>query len=414
MTRISAKIGFLGTTAAILLFWSGSASAATCKPEDYGALRDGVHDDTNAIQKAIAACPAGNVVLGAGIYLSGPVVLSSGQTFEVSKGATLLGTANHDAYLDNNGRRVVPLISAADAHDITLTGEGTIDGQGGSWWPEFRAAKAAGTELPLRPKMIVFTRVTNLKVTKLTLQNSPMFHLVPAQSSRVVVDGVTIRAPEDSPNTDGIDPSGRDMLFQNLNIDVGDDNIAIKSGRDDPAHPGAASANMVVRNCTFLHGHGLSIGSETNGGVQNLLAENIMFVGTKSAIRIKTNSDRGGLVQGLTYRNIKMRDVGNAILITDYYPKIPADGDAVPTGSRIPEIYNITIENVAAEGASVAGGIYGLPGKPIHDVKMTNVTIKAKKGFTVRYATVELKGKIEASTGPAVIVETGGTLNQIP
>ena len=395
---------------------AGVANAATCKPEDYGAPHDGTHDDTSAVQKAIDACrDGGTIVLGSGIYLSGPLTLGSEQTFEVDKGATLLGIADHERYRDAGGRTVVPLLSAKDAHDIVLTGEGTIDGQGVGWWPAFRAAKTEGHEQDYpRPKMIVFTNVTNLKVTKLTLQNSPMFHLVPSQSSNVVVDGLTIRAPADSPNTDGIDPSGRNMLFQNLNIDVGDDNIAIKSGRDDPMHPGAATANLVVRDCTFLHGHGLSIGSETSGGVQNLLAENITFKGTKTAIRIKTNREKGGLVRELTYRNIKMTDVGQAILITSYYPRIPDTDTAQPIGPRTPDIHDITIEHVTADGAESAGGLYGVPERPLHDIRMNDVHIKAAKGMTVRDTVASLQGKIDATDGPAVILQSNATLTQTP
>jgi polygalacturonase len=407
------RTALLSASAAALLC-ANAANAKTCRPEDFGAVHDGTHDDTAAIQKAVEACGAGDeILLGAGTYLSGPLTLSDGDTFVVAKGSTLLGTPDHNAYRDHDGRTVTPLIAARNVHDITLTGEGTIDGNGASWWSQFRAARAAGSEMQ-RPKMIVLTEVTNLKVTRLTLQNSPMFHLVPQQSSKVLVDGVTILSPADSPNTDGIDPSGRDMLFQNLKIDVGDDNIAVKSGRDDPAHPGAASANMIVRDCVFLHGHGLSIGSETNGGVENLLAENITFKDTKTGIRVKTNREKGGHVRALTYRNIKMQDVGQAILITAYYPKVPDTDTAQPIQPKTPDIHDITIEHLTATGAGSAGGLYGLPERPLRDIRLIDVSIKAGKGLTVRHATASLKGTIEAVKGPPVVLQDNGTLSQTP
>lgn len=401
--------------AALAAGWPGVAAARTCTPEAHGAVHDGRHDDTAAIQKAIDGCGAGDeILLSKGVYLSGPLELSSGDTLVVAKGATLLGTADHDAYRDRRGRTVVPLLSARDAHDITLAGRGTIDGQGASWWSAFRAAEAAGRKPPLRPKMIVFSRVTDLKVTGLTLRNSPMFHLVIQSSSRVLADGLTIRAPSDSPNTDGIDPSGRDMLFRNLTVDVGDDNIAIKSGRDDPSHPGAASARMVIRDCTFLHGHGLSVGSETNGGVRDVLAERIAFKGTKFGIRVKTSRGRGGPVRDLTFRDIGMDDVGEAVLITAYYPRIPARDQPRPITPLTPDIHDITIERVTVTGAKVAGGLYGLPERPQSAIRFVDVAIQTRKGMTVRDASATLKGAIRAERGPAIITGAGGSLITTP
>lgn len=402
-----------GTIAA--LSWPAVADARICTPEANGAVHDGRHDDTAAIQRAIEACGAGDeILLSKGTYLSRPLTLSSGDTFVVAGGATLLGTADHEAYRDGRGRTVVPLISARNAHDVTLSGDGTIDGQGASWWSAFKAARAAGGDLPLRPKLVVFRDVTNLKVAGLTLRNSPMFHLVIDHSSHVLVEGLTIRAPADSPNTDGIDPSGRDMLFRNLTIDVGDDNIAVKSGRDDPAHPGAASANIVVRDCTFLHGHGLSIGSETTGGVRNMLAENITFTGTRFGIRIKTSRGKGGAVDDLTYRNLRMDHVGEAILITAYYPRILAHDGPRPIGPQTPDIHDITIEHVTAENAGSAGGLIGLPERPLRGIRLVDVVIHARKGMTVRNASATLEGRILVDTGPAIINEAGGSLTEVP
>ena len=409
MHRIIRTALLAGTALAMM----GAAHAKTCKPEDFGAAHDGKTLDTAAIQKAIDACGAGDVILlSQGSYLSGPLTLQSGDTLEVAKGAMLLGTPDHAAYRDAaTGRPIVPLIGAHDASNITLKGEGTIDGNGAAWWGEFRAAKAAGRDAEyLRPKMIILDHIENLTVTGLTLQNSPMFHLVPAASHNVRIDHLTIKAPGNSPNTDGIDPSGRDMIFSNLLIDVGDDNIAIKSGRDDKDHPGSATANLIIRDCVFLQGHGLSIGSETNGGVENVKAENISFNGTKQAIRIKTPRGRGGHVRDISYHNISMENVGQAVLITGYYPKIPDTDTAQPAGPRTPDIHNITIDHLTVKSAESAGGLYGLPEKPLHDIVLKDVSIKAKKGLTVRLATGTLQGSIEAEAGPAIIAQEAAAL----
>jgi polygalacturonase len=236
----------------------------------------------------------------------------------------------------------------------------------------------------------------------------------------VLIENVTIASPADAPNTDGIDPSGRDMLIQNVTIDTGDDNIAIKSGQDDPAHPGAATANIVIRNCTFRHGHGLSIGSETNGGVQNVLAENITFDGTTTALRIKTSRGRGGTVKGVVYRNIRMANVGQAVLITAYYPKIPPEDDAaLPVDAKTPDISDIRLENVTGQtGIKKLGGVIGLPERPVRGVVFDRVTLTADKPLDVRNAEVTLNGSVLAlSGGPgadAIVKQVGASVASPP
>jgi polygalacturonase len=388
-----------------------SANAKVCVPESYGAHHDGATDDTLAIQKAIDACGRGDTIrLAAGVYLSGPITLTSGQTFEVAKGATLLAQTAPELYRRADGK-MGALINADHAENLTLTGGGTIDGQGSAWWPAIRAAKAANAALPPRPRLIHLSKVKNLKVTQLTLQNSPSFHLVPDDADGVLIDGITIRAPADSPNTDGIDPSGHHMLMQNMTIDVGDDNVAIKSGKRDPEHPEGEASDITIRNSTFLHGHGLSIGSETNGGVSHIRADHITFEDTVTGIRIKTSRDRGGAVHDIKYSDMKMTNVGQAILITSYYPKVPDTDTAQPISATTPDIYDVTVERVTAEGSKKAGGIYGLPERPLHDIRLIDVDLRADEGLTIRNASASLKGKVEAASGPATLVGTGGKLD---
>jgi polygalacturonase len=374
--------------AGLAAFWTAPAAAAqrVCLPENYGARHDGTTLDTQAIQHALDTCGShGTVQLGSGVYLSGPLVLKSGATLEVAKGAILRATTDKAAYQHGDG--MLALINASNAHDLTLQGKGVIDGQGASWWAEVKRAKAAGEQEAPRPRLILLNHVNRVTVQDLTLQNSPSFHLVPADASHVLIDGVTIRAPADAPNTDGIDPSGRFMLIRNTTIDVGDDNIAIKSGHSDPQYPASATANITIRDCTFLNGHGLSIGSETNGGVQNILAERIQFDGTTTALRIKTDRDRGGEISHVTYRDIRIAHVREAIDITSYYPKIPADDTPRPLAAMTPNIHDILFDNVTGhEGIGDLGTMVGLPERPLRNIKMKRVDLSAAKGLTVRNA----------------------------
>ena len=384
-------------------------SARVHKPEEFGARHDGVTDDTVAIQRAADACiGGGTLLLASGTYLSGPITLSTDTTLDIEKGSTLLGTTDHNRYLTRSSGKMRPLVGGQRVHDITLTGGGTIDGQGQSWWSDVKAAKAANKDLPDRPRMVEFDRIRHLRVNNLTLQNSPMFHLVPSTAEDVVIDRVRIVAPADSPNTDGIDPTGRDMVISNCLIDVGDDNVALKSGHVDPDHPDAATANITVVDCVFLHGHGLSIGSETLGGVQHVRALRIRFDGTVTAIRIKSARDRGGQISDIFYNDIKIANVGTAVLITDYYPKIPKTDDAQPVTASTPDIHDIHLMNVVASGAKTLGGIYGLPERPIRNVLFTGVSLSGSKGMTVRNSSLTLDhSKLIANQDVALIREVG-------
>lgn len=388
-------------------------AASTCDPRAYGAKGDGATKDTAAIQKAIDVCASrggGTVRLSPGTYLSAPIVLKSNITFELEKGATLLGSPDHADYPARTEFRepdAQPLVSAIDAENLTIAGEGTIDGNGSSWWEEARKIHDHGVlgNHP-RPKLIILDHCKHVKVEGITIQNSPMWQLVPYYTDDIVVRNVRILAPQHSPNTDAIDPfSTSHMIIDHVYSDVGDDNVAIKSGAIDSPGPDSPSHDITITDCTFMHGHGLSIGSEIAGGAYNIRAERIHFEGTDNGIRVKANRDRGNVVKNLVFRDLEMKDVKNALIVSEYYPKVmpPDDNTAQPVGRLTPHFSNIVLENVKATGSTLAGAIVGLPESPVTGVVLRNVEISAEKGLNVGYASVTLNHvQITAAQGPSI------------
>src|ERR1035438_10396190 len=395
------------------------ASPVVCNPRAYGAKGDGVAKDTAAIQAAIDACEkqgGGTVQLTAGTYLSAPIVLKSNIALQLDKGATLLGSADHGDYPAKTEFRepgLQSLVSATDSTNVSITGEGVIDGAGETWWQMARAVKNAGvmgSDHP-RPRLVVFDHCKHVLVEGVTIQNSPMWQLVPYYSDDVIIRNIKVLAPARSPNTDAIDPfSSSNMRIDHVFADVGDDDIAIKSGAIGSPGPDALSRDITITDCTFLHGHGLSIGSEIAGGAQNILGERIHFEGTDNGIRVKANRDRGNDVGHLTFSDIDMKDVKNALIISEYYPKIlPPDAEAPQPVTRLtPHFHDITLQNVTATGSASAGAIVGLPEAPITNVILHNVKIGAQHGLTISYAGVSGEGvTIEAAEGQAITQQAG-------
>ena len=272
----------------------------------FGAKGDGKTPDTEAIQKALDECGkagGGTVEFPPGIYLSQPITIRTKTTVLLDAGATLLASTNQSDFMKTpgdwlkakSGSDFIPFIAGKNLTDVTLTGKGTIDGNGAVWWEEAEKArqKVSGYTLP-RPNLIVLNRCKNVRLENLTLQNSPKFHFVPTECEGVVISNVTILAPERAANTDAIDPSScKNVLITKCRIDVGDDNIAIKAGKK-LAEREFASEDITVTDCTFLHGHGMSIGSETAGGVRNLTVRNCTFENTENGLRIKSQRGKGG------------------------------------------------------------------------------------------------------------------------
>lgn len=401
---------------AALLVAAGAAaaqSAKVCVVQQYGAKGDGTTLDTTAIQRAIDDCAAsgGGVVRlgGAAKFVSAPLVLKSHITLEIATGTTLEGSTNHDDYPEieqfhDKGRQ--SLLSATDAEDITIRGGGVIDGRGESWWSNPRQ---------IRPRLIVFDHCKHVLMEDVTVENSPMWQVVPYDSDDVTLRNMKIYAPEPAGhNTDGIDPfSSGHVLIDHVVIDTGDDDVAIKSGQPGSPGPDAPSHDITVRDCVFLHGHGMSVGSEVAGGVQHVLVERVQFRGTTQGIRLKSGRDRGGDLSDFVYRDITMEDVGTAIQITDYYGGDRAGAVTATTAAvtrLTPHFQDIRIENLKVRGAKVALDIEGLPEAPIKDVVLDNVQIQAAKAGKIFYADVVSHGlRISAQNAQPLTIGAGVT-----
>jgi polygalacturonase len=392
------------------------ARGLVCDPAQFGARADGIAKDTKAIQAAIDACAAkggGTVRLTKGVYLSAPIILRSDITLDVAKGATLLGSPDHGDYREMlvfRAKGQQSLISAANAHNIAITGGGTIDGNGASWWtgPDGKRPNSILGVGVFRPRLIVFDHCRNIRIEGVTVQNSPSWQIIPYYSDNIVIRGIKVLAPANSPNTDAIDPfSSSNMVIDHVTADVGDDNIAIKSGAINSPGPDSPAKNITITDCIFLHGHGLSIGSEIAGGAQHIHATRIQFKGTDQGIRIKANRDRGADVSDISFKDITMDGVKTAILITEYYPGTPPEGDnpPQPVTRLTPFFHNIRIENLRATNSDVAGVIFGLPESKVKDVTLRNVQIAAATGMVISDANVTFAGvRVKAGQGKAIDV----------
>jgi polygalacturonase len=394
------------------------AKSVRCDARTLGAVGDGQTKDTAALQRAIDLCAkgqGGEVHLTAGTYLSGPLALKSHVHLLLDKGATLLGSPDMQDYPireDAKWRRV-SLLHADHVEDIAITGDGTIDGSGKIWWDAQMKRQRGSTENP-RPLLIDLTNSKKILIEGVTIQNSPQYNITAFWCDGLTVRNVTILNPgRGAPNTDGIDPvSTSHVLIEHDTIDTGDDNVAIKSGLVERGDPNVPSTDIVIRDCTFRAGHGLSIGSETAGGVRNVTVERVIFSGTRQGIRIKSARGRGNDIGNFTYRDIAMTDVETPIEITEYYTGMVKDDAGQPVTEHTPKFHDITIENVTAKGAKRAAVIMGLPESPIKGLVLKNVSISSATGMTIQNAELTESGMtITPASGDAVLRGPGVTIN---
>lgn len=355
--------------------------------------KDGA-DWTEAFRAAIAELrqAGGTLSVPAGTYLSRSIQLYSNMTLHLDAGATIqfLSTPEDYEIIQTEfegiaGTAYMPCIFAEDAENVSITGQGTLDGNGFYWWEQFRAKK-----LPhARPFLVCFQRCNRVTIEGIRLINSPVWTIHPLYCHNVSIQGVSIQNPADSPNTDGIDPNAcTHVRITNCHIDVGDDCIAIKSGTEDTPikHP---CENIIISGCTMAHGHGgVVIGSEMSGGVRNVVVTGCVFQHTDRGIRLKTRRKRGGTVENLLFSSILMEDVACPFVFNMHYfcgkngkEKYVWDRAPYPVDEGTPCLRDVRIHQVTVVGATASAGfLCGLAEQPVERVSLSDVTVTMRKG----------------------------------
>ncbi len=394
---------------------------------DFGAVEGGTKDCSSAIKKAIEKCNAeggGRVVVPAGIFLTGAIQLKSNVNLHLQKNAVLLFDTNPKAYLPVVFTRwegiecmnYSPFIYAYEQKNIALTGEGTLDGGASdeNWWAWARKGadkkspatpdvkmlnKMSEENVPvekrvfgeghfLRPNFFQPYKCENVLVEGVTILRSPMWEIHPVLCTNVIVKDLKIITH--GPNNDGCDPeSSRDVLIENCLFDVGDDCIAIKSGRnDDGRRVGVPSENLIVRGCTMKDGHaGVAIGSEIAGGCKNVFIENCKMDSPNldRALRLKSNARRGGIIENVFMRNVEIGKVSEALLTVDFLYEEGPNGQFPPTAR------NIFIDNVTSNSSPRLFFIAGFKGATIDNIKVMNSKFMNVTATEV----MEYAGKVE-------------------
>lgn len=381
--------------------------------KDFGALDDGGLC-TEAFKKAIIACNkagGGRVLVPSGTFMTGAIHLLSNVELHVSEGATILFSTDPKDYLPVVRTRYEgselynysPLIYAYEQENIAVTGNGLLDGQAAlsNWWgwvkgkekkednlqndpnsiPRLLELMTAGVPTEdrifgegsyLRPSFIQPFMCKNILIEGVTLRRPPMWMLHPVLSENITVRNVKLFSPE-APNGDGCNPeASKDILIEGCEFNTGDDCIAIKSGRNRQGYDlGIPTENVIIRDCKMLDGHGgVVMGSETSGGVRNVYAYDCEMNSPKleRALRLKSNKYRGGVIENIYMRDIKVGEVNNAaIRINQNYFSKAAPGEIRYTTYR-----NIFVENMICEKADYAVQILGLEEHPIENVKIIN------------------------------------------
>ncbi len=412
----------------------------------FGAKPDGMTLNTTAINNAIADCNrkgGGVVLVPNGLWLTGPIELRSNVNLHLKKAATLLFTTDKSRYALIEGvyegkaaaRNQSP-ISGKNLENVGITGQGMVDGNGDVWravnqgqltesqWKEKVASggvlkadgkvwypseqfKKASTEnrsmllAPgkspqdfadmkdfLRPNLLVLTNCKKVLLEGVTFQNSPAWCLHPLMCQDLTLRNLTVKNPEYAHNGDGMDiESCKNFLIEGCTLDVGDDAICIKSGKDEEGRKrGMPTENGIIRNNTVYNGHGgFVVGSEMSGGARNIFVYDCTFMGTDKGLRFKSVRGRGGVVEHIYAKNIFMKDIAQEAIFFDmyYFVKFATDGerDERPVVNEGTPIFrNMKFENIVCNGAKKGIFMRGLPEMTVQNITMKNLVLQTDKG----------------------------------
>ena len=391
--------------------WTGfikfrtKTESAALSVRDFGAVGDGISDDTEAIQTAINCLPENaRLIFPEGIYLTAPLNLKSHITLDIQRGAKILGHTDKKRYpivpgmirdaltgdevhLGTWEGNAIPmheaLLFGEHIRDVSIIGDGSVDGnaEAAGWWIDVKSYPVG------RPRLMFFNRCSDIHVHGIHACNSASWQMHPYFSKNVDFIDMYISAPKDSPNTDAIDPEACDVVnIIGCRFSVGDDCIAIKSGKIDIGRKFKTPANRhTIRNCLMQFGHGaVTLGSEMAGGVTNLTVNRCVFVKTDRGLRIKTRRGRGkdAVIDGVLFENIRMEGVITPIVINMWYNCCDPDKHSeyvwsrkkLPIDERTPYLGKFTFRNMECLDCEAAACYCdGLPELPIGAVTLSNI-----------------------------------------
>ena len=379
----------------------------------FGAVGDGISDCTGSFSQAITKCSkdgGGKVIVPEGTFLTGAIHLKSGVNLYLSKGAIVKFSTDPSKYLPLVFTRFEgvecinysPLIYAYDQKNIAVTGEGILDGQGSkeNWW-KWKASKGEFSQTTARDKLVAMGenntpvkdrvfgegsylrpvffqpyKCSNILVEGVTFKNSSMWFLNPVLCKNVTFNKVSTDGV--GPNNDGCDPeSCTDVLIKDCFFNNGDDCIAIKSGRNnDGRRVNVPCSNIIIQGCTMKDGHGgVVIGSEVSGSVKNVYAENCVMSSPNldRALRFKTNSERGGVIENVYARNIQVGEVGEAVILIDFYY------DKGDIGKFTPVMRNFHFSNITSKKSPYALNMKAYKRSPVKNLQIENCSFENVK-----------------------------------